>query len=254
MTKRRLVSRATRVLRDGCLGMALLAAAGCGGGSSSSTGPSALPAKLSLGETGPKKVTAFGDSITVGILELGRRDLGLATSNNYPALLQRKLRTLDPSWLVVNRGVGGEETVDGVGRLPSVLAVDQPSAVLIMEGTNDARKCWSADDAVRNLRSMVQIAKRANATPIVATVPPSFTSRTCTHEIIAYVNDRIRGFAVAEGVVLAEVFHGMNNRALFGRDHVHPNERGYAVLAEIWFQAIQQAARGGPTVALRRQR
>jgi lysophospholipase L1-like esterase len=46
----------------------------------------------------------------------------------------------------------------------------------------------------------------------------------------------------------------MNNRALFGRDHVHPNERGYAVLAEIWFQAIQQVARGAPTVALHRQR
>ena len=148
-----------------CLGIALLAAAGCGSGSSSRPVPRCFPPSSGSGESGPKKVTAFGDSITVGILELGRRDLGLATSNNYPALLQRKLRTLDPGWLVINRGVGGEETVEGVARLPSVLAVDQPSIVLIMEGTNDARKCWSADDAVRNLRSMVRIAKASQRDP-----------------------------------------------------------------------------------------
>ncbi len=244
--------RANRLLRDVCLGLALLAAAGCGGGSGSPTGPSVLPAKLNLGESGPKRVTAFGDSITVGILELGRRDLGLATSNNYPALLQRKLRTLEPAWLVINRGVGGEETVEGAARLPGVLALDQPGIVLIMEGTNDARKSWSGDDAVQNLRSMVRIARAANAIPILATVPPSFSSRACTHEVIAYVNEQIR--ANPEGAALAEMFYGMNDAALFGRDHLHPNERGYAVMAEIWFQAIQLVTGGGSTVAQRRQR
>jgi acyl-CoA thioesterase-1 len=245
------MTRPHRLLRDVCLGVALLAAAGCGKGSSSPTSPSVLPATL---VEAPKKVTAFGDSITVGILELGRRDLGLATSNNYPALLERRLRTLDPTWRVINRGVGGEETVEGAARLPGVLAVDQPGVVLIMEGTNDARKCWSADDAIQNLRSMVRSAKAANAIPILATVPPSFSSRGCTHEVIAYVNEHIRAFALAEGAGLAEIFHGMNNRALFGRDHLHPNERGYAVMADIWFQAIQQTILRATTVAQRRHR
>jgi acyl-CoA thioesterase I len=242
--------RGSRLLPGLGLALVLLAVGGCGGGSNRSTSPSVLE----LGETGQKRVVAFGDSITLGILELARRDLGLATSNNYPALVQRRLRTLEPDWLVINRGVGGEETVEGVARLPSILALDQPNVVLLMEGTNDARKCWSADDAVRNLRTMVQLAKAAGATPIIGTVPPSFTSRTCTHEVIAYVNDRIRGFASAEGVLLVEIFHGMNSPALFGRDHLHPNERGYAVMAELWFQTIQQASSGATTLAQRRPR
>jgi acyl-CoA thioesterase-1 len=222
-------------------------------GSSSPSGPSVIPAQLALGESGPKRVTAFGDSITVGILELGRQDLGLSTSNNYPALLQRKLQTRDPAWVVLNRGRGGEETVEGVARLPAILAQDRPSIVLIMEGTNDARKCWSADAAVENLKSMVRTAKDANVTPVLATVPPSFSSRACTHEAIAYANDRLRAFASAERVPLAEIFHGMNNKALFGRDHLHPNERGYAVMSDIWFQALQQAAAAGAIVAQHRR-
>ena len=67
-------------------------------------------------------------------------------------------------------------------------------------------------------RAMVRTAKRANAIPIIATVPPSFTSRRCTHEIIAYVNDYIRGFAGVEAPFWPEIFHGTNNRALYGND------------------------------------
>ena len=50
----------------------------------------------------------------------------------------------------------------------------------------------------------------------------------------------------------------MNNRDLFGispdRDPIHPNEQGYRVMADIWFQAMMQATPGGLTAALRRRR
>jgi lysophospholipase L1-like esterase len=57
---------------------------------------------------------------------------------------------------------------------------------------------------------------------------------------------------------VAEIHDGMNNRSLFGlspdRDPLHPNEQGYAVMADIWFQAMMQAVPGGATAALRRRR
>jgi lysophospholipase L1-like esterase len=151
---------------------------------------------------------------------------------------------------VINRG-GGEETNEGAGRPPGVLAEDRPNIVLIMEGTNDARKCWSAYEVVQNRRAMVRAARAANAVPLLATVPPSFSSRGCTHQVIAYINGQIR--ANREGAILVEMCDVMNNPALFGRDHLHPNERGYAVMAEIWLQAIQQATGAGTAVAQRRQ-
>jgi acyl-CoA thioesterase I len=253
------MTRSSRLLRDVCLGIALLAAAGCGGGKSSSTSSSSqAPSDFDFGSNDSKKVTAFGDSITEGVLELKRRDFGLTTANNYPALLQGKLQGLDPAWRVVNRGRGGEHTFEGVGRLPSTLASDKPGFVLILEGTNDAEACLDTNVAANNLRNMVRIARTNQSIPIIGTIPPSFRNNPCADDFINEINNSIRGFTSAENIVIAEIFNGMNQRELFGvspgRDPLHPNEQGYRVMADIWFQAMLQAIPGGATAALRRRR
>jgi len=251
------MSRVPRLIRDVCLGIALLVADGCGGGGSSSTSSSQTPSDFDFGTNNPKKATAFGDSITDGVLELKRRDLRLSTSSNYPALLQGKLQSLDPAWRVVNRGVGGEHTSQGLSRLPSTLRIDQPGFVLILEGSNDAQQCQDSNAAANNLRNMVRTAKANRSIPIIGTLPPSFRSNPCADDVIDDVNNQIRAFAGAESVVLAEIFNGMNDRSLFGiasdRDPLHPNEKGYAVMADIWFQAMRQAIPGGATTGLRRR-
>jgi acyl-CoA thioesterase-1 len=251
--------RFARLVRDVCLGLAVLAAAGCGGGSGSSTSSSSqTPANFDFGNNNPRKVTAFGDSITRGFLELRRRDLGLVTSNNYPNILQGKLKGLDPAWHVVNRGVGGEVTSEGVGRMRSTLNIDKPGFVLIMEGTNDASRCGDSSVTANNLRGMVQIAKANNSIPIIGTIPPNFRTDPCPDALLGPVNSQIHAFADAENVTVAEIHDGMNSRSLFGlsadRDPLHPNEQGYGVMADIWLQAIVRATPGGATAALRRRR
>jgi lysophospholipase L1-like esterase len=251
--------RSSRFIRDVCLVIALLAAAGCGGGSSSSTSSSSqAAADFDFGSNNPRKVTAFGDSITQGVLELKRRGFGLITGNNYPNLLQASLRGLDPAWTVVNRGVGGEETAQGARRLPSVLAIDKSGFVLIMEGANDASDCLDANFAVNNLRQMVHIAKASNAIPIIGTITPNFRNDPCAQDVANQISVLVRGLAAAENIQLAEIYNGMNDRSLFGvspdRDPLHPNEAGYRVMANIWQQALLQAVPGGATAALRRRR
>jgi lysophospholipase L1-like esterase len=256
------MTRCARLVRDVCLGLALLAAAGCGGGSSGSSGStsssSQTPVDFDFGNNSPRKVTAFGDSITVGVLELQRVSLRLTTGNNYVNLLQGRLQGLDPAWRVVNRGRGGDHTGEGVGRLPSTLAIDRSGYVLILEGTNDAHQCMDKVAAVSNLQNMVRIAKASKSIPILGTVPPSFRNNGCADDVIDFINSNLRGFAAAENVVLAEIYEGMNDRSLFGitpdRDPLHPNEAGYAKMADIWFQAMQKAIPGGTTAALRRRR
>lgn len=256
------MTRPTAWIRAVCLALAVLAvlaAEGCGGGSSSSTASaSSTPADFDFGDNNPRKVTAFGDSITLGVLELRRRDLNLIrTGNNYPARLQALLRGLDPAWVVVNRGVGGEETGLGLARLPSILAIDKPGFVLIMEGTNDATDCLDVSTIVGNLQSMVRIAKAHGSIPVLGTVPPNFRNDPCAQDVVAEVNALLPGVAAAENVVLADVFGGLNDRSLFGlaptRDPLHPNERGYAVMADIWYRAMLQVIPGGVTVAQRRR-
>jgi acyl-CoA thioesterase-1 len=252
--------RFARLVRDVCLGLAVLAAAGCGGDSSSSTSSSSqTPSDFDFGNNNPRKVTAFGDSITRGFLELQRRgSFDLITSNNYPNILQGRLKSLDPAWIVVNRGVGGELTSEGLGRIRSTLNIDKPGFVLILEGTNDASRCENSGRTAANLRGMVQIAKSNKSIPIIGTIPPNFRTNNCPDVFLQEVNNQIHEFAPAENVTVAEIHLGMNNRAYFGvtpnRDPLHPNEQGYAVMADIWYQAIAQTVPGGVTAALRRRR
>ena len=246
--------------RIACLVVAFLAlaAGGCGGKSSSTTSTShQAPSSVDFGDNTSRKVVAFGDSITVGFLELRRRDFRLITANNYPNILQAKLKALDPAWIVVNRGVGGEQTFQGVARIPSVLAQDKPGFVLIMEGTNDASRCRDANVTVNNLTAMVSSAKRNQSIPILGTIPPNFRTNDCPDYYILEANTKLRAMASAEGIIVAEIYEALSNRALFGvtpeRDPLHPNEAGYAVMADVWYQAILQAIPGGTTAALRRR-
>ena len=251
--------RRSRLIRDVCLGLALLVtAAGCGGGkSSSSTASSQAAAEFDFGNNNSRKATAFGDSITFGFLDQQRRGFRLTTSNNYPSILQGKLQSLDPAWRVVNRGVGGEHSGEGAARMPSILRIDQPGFVLILEGTNDAHQCMDSRALINNLASMVRAAQASKTIPIIGTIPPSFRNNPCADDIIAEANANIHALAQSSGIVVAEIFDGMNQRDLFGispdRDPIHPNEQGYRVMADIWFRAMMEAVPGGLTAALRKR-
>jgi lysophospholipase L1-like esterase len=240
-----------------------LGSGGCGGRSSSSTGPSSTTgtaqAQFNFGSNNPRTVDAFGDSITFGVLEERKIGLGLDTVNNYPNNLQKMLQKLDPAWQVINRGVGGEDVQTGAARIGVVLTFDHPGYILIMEGTNNASRCDDPPFIVNSLRSMVENAKANRTIPILGTIPPNFRTPTCTQDVIDQANVMIRGLAAAEGIQLAEIFDGMNNRALFGqspdRDPLHPNDQGYAVMAGIWYNALLRAIPGGGTaVALHRKK
>ncbi len=226
--------------------LAALGSAGCGGGSSTSSGSSAAtPADFDFGANNPLLADAFGDSITEG------------NGGSYPSILQSMLRGGDPNWRVNNRGLGGERVEQGAARLPGVLGADHPGSVLILEGTNNAGVADDPAFIVANLQQMVQTARGNQTIPVLATIPPnfrSFSNPAIVQGVIDEANAMIRSMARAERVVLAEIHDGMNDPSLFGDaegDPLHPNAQGYAVMAGIWFDALQRALPGGPPKARR---
>ncbi len=238
----------------------LLAVSGCGHSSHATASTVAgTPPDFDFGANDPLRATAFGDSITLGVVDApdGRT---FVTDNNYPSILQTMLRGQNSHWRVVNRGVAGERTATGASRLPGVLAADHPGYVLVMEGTNDAGAHDDPAAIVANLQAMVGQARANKTIPIVGTIPPDFRSDQIARTIIDQANTMIRTLATSQRVALAEIFDGMNDRSLFGQtpaaDPLHPNERGYSVMAGIWFSALQRAFPGGAppaTLALRPQ-
>jgi lysophospholipase L1-like esterase len=84
-----------------------LAVGVCGcGHSSDTTGPSSgtTAVNVDFGSNTPRTISAFGDSITFGVLEERKIRANLDTANNYPNVLQGLLQRLDPAWRVTNAG------------------------------------------------------------------------------------------------------------------------------------------------------
>ena len=77
-------------------------------------------ARLPVGAT----VLAFGDSLTSGV--------GVSKTESYPSVLAR-MTGLN----VINAGVSGELTQEGLGRLPALLDEISPNLLILAEGGND---------------------------------------------------------------------------------------------------------------------
>ena len=80
-----------------------------------------------------RTIVAFGDSLTSGH--------GLPRDQAFPAVLERRLRAQGLPFRVVNHGVSGDTTSDGVRRLKGALA-ERPEILILALGANDAG--WSS--------------------------------------------------------------------------------------------------------------
>jgi lysophospholipase L1-like esterase len=86
---------------------------------------------------------------------------------NWPLLLHCKS--------IANHGVGGNDTAQMLARLPEVIA-QRPRLVVLMAGTNDARRYVSPAETIANLRAIKQrITDRG--IEYVSLTPPPLPSR-----------------------------------------------------------------------------
>jgi acyl-CoA thioesterase-1 len=185
---------------------------------------------------------AFGDSITEGILPTGE-----VTPTPYPAGLRSRLsaRYSMQQFVVTNAGRGGEQTVDGVNRLPGLLTANNPEVVLLFEGVNDLAggEASRIPVVVNNLRTMIQTARGRGAQVFLATLLPEIPGgrRTGAIALIVPANDQIRALAASQGVPLVDLYQafiGME-RVLIGDDGLHPNPAGYEKIADTFYEAIR---------------
>lgn len=164
---------------------------------------------------------AFGDSLTHGT--------GAGPGEDYPSILSRQLGRN-----VVNAGVPGETTAGGLARLPTVLAETRPALVILCLGGNDFLQQLPSAGTVANLREMVRLCRAAGADVVLVGVPrPGLLLKA----------DPLYAALAAELKVPLEndAIAGILQRGALKSDHIHPNARGYAVLAEALAKLIQQA-------------
>jgi lysophospholipase L1-like esterase len=201
----------------------------------------ALGVGLPIGQNRPNTYMAFGDSITQGDGSRGRR--------GYRDELQAALVARFGRAQVLDEGVSGTDSDRGLGRLPDSLERRRPAFALIHYGTNDWNGfgCRTVCGTTENLRRMVQTCRAARTLPVVATlIPanPAYEARLASarNDWIVATNAQIRAMAAAEGVALADLHAAFVREdpafePLFS-DHVHPNDRGYAVMAAEFYRVL----------------
>jgi acyl-CoA thioesterase-1 len=199
-----------------------------------------LSATLSIGNNRPNVYMAFGDSITAGD--------GSSDGNGYPTPLEQLLRGHFARASVINRGATSTRSTEGVERIQRNLSLTTPAYTLILYGTNDWVECKGAVPCITidSLRTIVETVKDVGSLPVLATIIPANPDRNAAdrNQWVHDINLLVRDLAADEGAVLADLeaaFLREPNLASLYSDHVHPNDRGYQVMAGEFFRAITGA-------------
>ena len=167
-------------------------------------------------------ILAFGDSLTRGI--------GAAEEQSYPAVLSRLSgRT------VVNAGISGEVSAQGLQRLPALLDRLRPDLLLLCHGGNDMLRRFSTDITRNNIEAMISLAAERGIPVLLIGVPKpglmflrpaTFYAEIAEHYDLVY-----------EGDIITEVESDNSLKS----DQIHPNADGYGQIAVALHRLLQES-------------
>ena len=157
----------------------------------------------------------------------------------------------------INRGIGGQTTPQMLIRFrPDVIAL-QPEVVVIMAGTNDIAGNtgpMSLAEIEDNYATMAELARAHNIRLVFSSVTPvnDYTERSKlffplrSPQQILELNSWMKNYCVQNGCVYLDYFGAMvDDKGLLksdlAEDGLHPNDKGYAIMAPLAQKAIDQA-------------
>lgn len=158
-------------------------------------------------------ILAFGDSLTYGY--------GAAPSESYPARLEQMLGRR-----VINGGISGELSIEGLKRLPTLLQIYKPKILILCHGGNDILKKQDLQTLRTNLEQMIRLAQTHNIDVILVSVPQFGILQLTPPSLYAELAEAYH--LEIEEDILADILH--DNR--YKSDYIHPNALGYQKMAE----------------------
>ena len=161
-------------------------------------------------------LVCFGDSITAGF--------GLDAGRAYPELLQKDLDGRKLKYRVVNMGVSGDTTQDGLGRVQLAIT-EKPAIVLLELGGNDGLRGIPIDITRNNLAQMIEAFQGAGAKVVLAgmTLPPNYGQQYIEQFEKVY-KDLAEKYKVK---LIPFLLEGVGGHTEFmQRDGLHPNAAG----------------------------
>ena len=181
----------------------------------------------------PDRVVFMGNSITQGWAPL------------FPRLF--------PGKPYIGRGIGGQTTPQMLVRFRQDVIALRPRVVVILAGTNDlaGNSGPSTLEMIEdNIASMTELAQAHGIRVVLSSILPVYDypwkpGLEPAPKIMA-INSWMKDYAAKVGAVYLDYHSAMEDarhglKAEYGDDGVHPNERGYRVMAALAQRAIEQA-------------
>jgi lysophospholipase L1-like esterase len=172
------------------------------------------PQRISYNDLPPKANgpwVAFGDSLTAGY--------GAESGNDYPTLLGKKL-----GFAIENFGRNGETSNDGLNRVEAVTARN-PRVVLLCFGGNDALRQIPREETFRNLGTIIDRLEQQGSFVVLIGI----RSATLRDKNASWFKQLAKEKHV---FYVPNILDGVLTHPNLMSDEVHPNERGYAFIAE----------------------
>jgi len=153
----------------------------------------------------------------------------------------------------INRGISGQTTPQMLVRFKQDVVALNPKVVVICAGTNDIAGNTGPSTLkmiVDNISSMAEIALTNNIKVVIASVHPAFDypwkPGLKPNEKIPVLNKLLKSYCDKNEIVYLDYFSAMVDdknglRSDLGSDGVHPNKKGYQIMAPLAEAAIIKA-------------
>jgi len=166
-----------------------------------------------------ENIICFGDSLTYGT--------GAARNMSYPAQLSEMI-----GQPIINAGIPGNTTKDGLERLESDVLERSPRIVLITLGGNDMKNGVDKTAAFQNLREIVDSIQEKDALVVIGGVKMLLWDRG--------YEDEYEKLAEETGALLIpNVLKGLIGHNDLMSDPIHPNAAGYEIMAKRFHKIIE---------------
>jgi lysophospholipase L1-like esterase len=173
--------------------------------------PSRFSRVRNLGSHGAN-IIAFGDSLTAGY--------GASPGEDWPSRLSALLGKP-----IVNAGVSGDTTETALARLDADVLTRDPRIVIVGLGGNDFLGNTAIGTTEANLRTIVRRIEGSGAAVVLLAY--RFPSISADYDAMYQRVAKEERCALIEGVL-----SGILTDQSLKSDEIHPNARGYALMAE----------------------
>jgi acyl-CoA thioesterase-1 len=175
----------------------------------------------------PKTFITFGDSLTAGF----------GADKSYPDFLQQLLTKNGFAYKIVNAGVSGDTTADGVERMSAVLQA-KPAIVVLEFGGNDGLRGMPIANTRANLELMITTLQKSGAKVVLAgiTLPRNY-GPTFIHSFEQIYVDLAKKFKLIRIPFLLEGV-AMSGPGLMQQDGIHATTRGNEKVAATVYKYV----------------